>query len=91
MHHPFCDDDYMFAHPALSPDGNTLYFTSDMPGGFGGMDIWKSEKKRGKFFVSDNNENEIEAINIKTITPKTKFLLPKILPTKKPAISAPIE
>ncbi|MBI49049.1 MAG: hypothetical protein CL850_02010 [Crocinitomicaceae bacterium] len=43
----FCDDDYMFAHPALSPDGKTLYFTSDMPGGYGGMDIWQSEKKRG--------------------------------------------
>ena len=30
-----------FAHPALSPDGNWLYFTSDMPGGKGGKDIWR--------------------------------------------------
>ena len=30
-----------FAHPAVSPDGNWLYFTSDMPGGQGGFDIWK--------------------------------------------------
>lgn len=30
-----------FAHPALSPDGNWLYFVSDMPGGKGGMDIWR--------------------------------------------------
>ena len=30
-----------FAHPAVSPDGNWLYFTSDMPGGKGGLDIWR--------------------------------------------------
>lgn len=30
-----------FAHPAISPDGNWLYFVSDMPGGKGGMDIWR--------------------------------------------------
>lgn len=30
-----------FAHPALSPDGNWLYFVSDMPGGKGGFDIWR--------------------------------------------------
>ena len=28
-------------HPAVSPDGNWLYFTSDMPGGYGGKDIWR--------------------------------------------------
>jgi len=30
-----------FAHPAISPDGYWLYFTSDMPGGQGGYDIWR--------------------------------------------------
>ena len=30
-----------FAHPAISPDGNWLYFVSDMPGGKGGLDIWR--------------------------------------------------
>ena len=30
-----------FAHPAVSPDGEWLYFVSDMPGGFGGYDIWR--------------------------------------------------
>lgn len=30
-----------FAHPAVSPDGKWLFFSSDMPGGQGGMDIWK--------------------------------------------------
>lgn len=28
-------------HPSVSPDGAYLYFTSDMPGGFGGKDIWR--------------------------------------------------
>ena len=30
-----------FAHPAVSPDGQWLYFVSDMPGGHGGKDIWR--------------------------------------------------
>lgn len=30
-----------FAHPAVSPDGQWLYFVSDMPGGNGGLDIWR--------------------------------------------------
>ena len=32
-----------FAHPAISPDGQWLYFVSDMPGGLGGYDIWRLE------------------------------------------------
>ena len=34
------NDQYNYAHPCLSPDGNKLYFSSDMPGGFGGMDLY---------------------------------------------------
>lgn len=30
-----------YGHPAVSPDGQWLYFTSDMPGGSGGKDIWR--------------------------------------------------
>ena len=30
-----------FAHPAVSPDGQWLYFVSDMPGGQGGQDLWR--------------------------------------------------
>lgn len=30
-----------YGHPAVSPDGTWLYFTSDMPGGSGGKDIWR--------------------------------------------------
>ncbi len=34
-----------YGHPAVSPDGNWLYFTSDMPGGSGGRDIWRINLK----------------------------------------------
>jgi outer membrane protein OmpA-like peptidoglycan-associated protein len=30
-----------FAHPAVSSDGQWLYFVSDIPGGMGGLDIWR--------------------------------------------------
>jgi len=42
--HPlsFNSDEYSFAHPALLQNGKVLIFSSNMPGGFGGMDIWLS-------------------------------------------------
>ncbi len=36
-----------YAHPAVSPDGHWLYFTSDMPGGYGGYDLWRAEISGG--------------------------------------------
>lgn len=39
---PFNSDKYSVGHPALSPDNKTLYFVSDMPGGLGETDIYKS-------------------------------------------------
>jgi outer membrane protein OmpA-like peptidoglycan-associated protein len=33
----------LFAHPAVSPDGLWLYFVSNMPGGMGGLDIWRAQ------------------------------------------------
>ena len=36
-------NDFNTGHPAVSPDGKYLYFSSDMPGGQGGSDIWKAE------------------------------------------------
>ncbi|MFC7443678.1 MULTISPECIES: OmpA family protein [Mesoflavibacter] len=38
---PFNSDEYSVAHPALSNDGKTLYFASDMPGGKGMSDLYK--------------------------------------------------
>ncbi len=37
---PFNSKDYSVAHPALSPDGKKLYFSSDMPGTKGQSDLW---------------------------------------------------
>jgi outer membrane protein OmpA-like peptidoglycan-associated protein len=38
---PFNNVEYSVGHPALSPDEKTLYFISDMPGGYGQTDIFK--------------------------------------------------
>lgn len=38
---PFNDDQYNVAHPALSSDEKTLYFSSDMPGTIGKSDLFK--------------------------------------------------
>lgn len=38
---PFNNEAYSVRNPAISPDGKTLYFSSDMPNGLGGEDIWK--------------------------------------------------
>jgi outer membrane protein OmpA-like peptidoglycan-associated protein/tetratricopeptide (TPR) repeat protein len=38
---PFNSYEYSCGHPCLSPDNKTMYFASDMPGGFGGSDIYK--------------------------------------------------
>jgi peptidoglycan-associated lipoprotein len=40
-------DSITTAHPAISPDGGTLYFVSDMPGGLGENDIWKVTREGG--------------------------------------------
>ncbi len=38
---PFNSKEYSTSNPSLSRDGKTLYFSSDMPGSIGGVDIWK--------------------------------------------------
>ncbi|HUX97284.1 MAG TPA: OmpA family protein [Bacteroidales bacterium] len=40
-------DSVVAAHPALSPDGTTLYFVSDIPGGSGRKDIWMTTRSAG--------------------------------------------
>ena len=46
---PFCSDEFTCAHPALSADGRTLYFASNMPGGYGGMDLYVSRFESGRW------------------------------------------
>ncbi len=40
---PFNNSDYSVGHGSLSGDGKTLYFTSDMPGGTGGSDLYVTQ------------------------------------------------
>lgn len=42
---PFNNDEYSVCHPSLSADNRRLYFTSDMPGGYGGFDLYMVEKR----------------------------------------------
>ena len=42
---PYNSDEYSVGHPSISSDGQKLYFSSDMPGGFGGSDIYVSTQK----------------------------------------------
>ena len=44
---PINGDDFATCHPSISKDGKTLYFSSDRPGGFGGMDIYVSKNENG--------------------------------------------
>ena len=39
---PYNSDEYSVGHPAISPDGNALIFASDMPGSYGGTDLYYS-------------------------------------------------
>ncbi len=59
----FNDDNYSTGHPAISPDGKTLYFSSDKPGGQGGSDIYMVEIKADNTFGEPKNlGNQINTI-----------------------------
>lgn len=45
---------YEIGHPSISRDGKTLYFASDMPGGFGGSDIYSSKLVNGEWSMPVN-------------------------------------
>jgi outer membrane protein OmpA-like peptidoglycan-associated protein/Tol biopolymer transport system component len=46
---------YWESQPAISPDGSTLYFVSNRPGGLGGYDIWKSTLKADGYWSNPEN------------------------------------
>jgi outer membrane protein OmpA-like peptidoglycan-associated protein len=46
---------YSVGHPCLTPDGETMYFTSDMPGGMGGSDIYKISKDKNGIWGTATN------------------------------------
>lgn len=51
--------DFSYAHPAFTPDNNTLIFASNMPGGFGGTDLWKVRVNGNEFSTPENLGPEI--------------------------------
>ena len=52
---PFNSNLYSTSNPSLSRDGKTLYFSSNMPGSVGGVDIWKvSVDANGDFGTPEN-------------------------------------
>jgi len=64
---PFNSKEYSTSNPSISRDGKTLYFSSDMPGSLGGVDIWKvavnadgtfgAPENLGKKVNSEGNES----------------------------------
>ncbi|MBK8428231.1 MAG: PD40 domain-containing protein [Lewinellaceae bacterium] len=51
---PFNSDEYHVAHPSLSADGQQLYFSSNMQGGYGGMDLYVSQLNNGQWTAPVN-------------------------------------
>ena len=65
------NDNYNCAHPALSSDGQKLFFASDMPGGKGGMDLWVCNKE-GKGWGKPQNLGD-------TINTRGNELFPELM------------
>ncbi len=58
---PFNNESYNIGHPSISKDGNTLYFASDMPGGYGSFDLYVSYLKKGTWTAPKNLGKEINS------------------------------
>ncbi|HZK94895.1 MAG TPA: OmpA family protein [Prolixibacteraceae bacterium] len=56
---PFNNPAYSVGHPAISTSGDTLVFTSDMPGGFGSTDLYLSTRKNGKWSTPVNMGSQV--------------------------------
>jgi len=56
---PFNSKDYSLSNPSLSRDGKTLYFSSNMPGSLGGVDIWKVSINGDSFGAPENLGNKV--------------------------------
>ncbi|MFN3850479.1 MAG: OmpA family protein [Spirosomataceae bacterium] len=58
---PFNSDEYSTGHPALSPDEKLLFFASDMPGGYGGTDIYVSRYDGGNWSAPINLGKDVNS------------------------------
>ncbi|QJD80065.1 OmpA family protein [Spirosoma rhododendri] len=56
---PFNSAEYSVGHPAFAPDDSKLYFVSDMPGGYGGTDIYVVEYNNGQWGTPVNMGKDI--------------------------------
>jgi hypothetical protein len=56
---PFNNNEYSTGHPSLTKDDKLMYFVSDMPGGFGGTDVYVVEYNNGNFGTPVNLGPEI--------------------------------
>ena len=75
---PFNNDNYTCMHPSLNVDGTKLYFTSDMPGGYGGLDLYVSERTADGWGTPVNlgpeiNTDKNEVFPFITVGGKTLF------------------
>ena len=64
---PFELEGYSYCHPTLSTDGRRLYFSSDMPGGFGGMDLYVIRK------INDSTWTKPINLGARINTPKNEL------------------
>ena len=58
---PYNSPEYSITTPALSYDGSRIYFASDMPGGFGGADLWYCDKRGGEWLPPVNLGHNINS------------------------------
>lgn len=56
---PFNSNEFSTGHPAFGPEDKLLYFSSDMPGGFGGTDIYAVRYDNGKWGTPVNLGKEV--------------------------------
>ncbi len=56
---PFNSKEYSTSNPSLSKDGKTLYFSSNMPGSIGGIDIWKVSVNGDEYGTPQNLGNKV--------------------------------
>jgi Tol biopolymer transport system component len=68
---PFCDEAFSFGHPAISPDGKTLYFVSSLTGSKGVTDIYKVS------ILGNNNYGEPERLS-NNVNSNAKELFPYV-------------
>lgn len=52
-------DEYSTAHPSITSDGTELYFASDRPGGYGGVDIYRVKWRNGRWGNAENLGPEV--------------------------------